>query len=183
MRNHRAAVAALLLPLLAACGSSTTSTPAKAGGSHNVASPAPTGSARPAATGQSAALTASTVTAKLAAAVPGLRTILTYTAASDPNHLLGRPGEYTSKTAFGDPRVKPADVAGQRRDAIARGGSVEVYPTAAGAKARAAYIQRMVQAMPSAAEYDYVHGGVLVRVSGLLTPAQAAVYKAAVATL
>lgn len=173
MRIRHAAVAAVLLPVLAAC-SGTTSTP-KASGSHDTAPPSPTAVA----TVTAADLTAEAVTTKLAAAVPGLKLIKAYTAANDPNHLLGRPGQYASKTAFSDPRVKPSDVSGEEHDAIDRGGSVEVYPTPAGAKARAAYIQRVTQALPSAAEYDFVHGGVLVRVSHLLTPAQAAAYKTA----
>ncbi len=179
MRIHRAAVAALLLPLLAACGTAHSSHPAVT----RSTAPAPTASTAGTIKISATPPTASTVTAALARAVPGLRTILTYTAASDPNHLLGRPGQYTSKVAFGDPRVKASDVAGEERDDIDRGGSVEVYPTAAGATARAAYIQRIAQAMPSVDEYDYVHGGVLVRVSHLLTPAQAAVYKRVVAGL
>lgn len=174
MNHHRAAIAAFcLLPLTAACSSSgshpaTTGTTTPAPARTASAIDAPSGSHTPDATA---------VTTALAHAVPGLRTIVTYTAASDPNHLLGRPGQYTSKTAFADPRVKAADVQGEERDAIDRGGSVEVYPTAAGAKARAAYIQKIAQAMPSVTEYDYVHGGVLVRVSNLLTPDQAAAYR------
>jgi len=173
MRHHRAAAAALLLPLLAACSSSSTH-PDAAG----TTAPATPAAARPAGTPPApATLTATTVTSTLEHAVPGLRTITTYTAASDPNHLLGRPGGYSSKTAFADPRVRAADVTGEDRDAIARGGSVEVFPTAAGAKARAAMGAKISESMPALAEYDFVHGRVLIRVSNLLTPTQAAAYK------
>ncbi len=49
---------------------------------------------------------------------------------------------------------------------------------------RARYIQRIVQAAPAlGAEYDYVAGAILLRVSGQLTPAQARRYKAAFAAI
>jgi hypothetical protein len=45
---------------------------------------------------------------------------------------------------------------------------------------RAAYIEAVTQAAPIlGAEYDYVSGGVLLRVSGILTPAQARQYEEA----
>jgi hypothetical protein len=97
-----------------------------------------------------------------------------YTAASDPNHLLGRPGEYTSKANFADSRVTTSG------DGVAAGGSVEVFPNQADATRRAVYIQSVTQAAPIAgAEYDYVSSAILLRVSGSLTPAQAAAYKSA----
>lgn len=181
MRHHHIAAAAaalLFLPFAAACSSSAQSAAAPS------AAPPPSSAAPsgPAATSAPPArVTAETVTTQLGKAVPGLKLIEAYTAANDPNHLLGRPGGYSSKTAFSDPRVKASDVQGEEHDAIDRGGSVEVYSTAAGARARAAYIAGVIKAMPSATEYDYVHGAVLVRVSSLLTPAQAADYKRAVA--
>ncbi len=165
--HHTAAAALLLLPLLAACGTSTT-TPTRVGGSGDAPQPAPT---------VTAPQDATAVTNRLAAAVPGLKTVVIYTAATDPNHLLGRPGGYSSKTAFTDPRVKASDVEGERKDAIDRGGSVEVFPDTAGAQARAKMGAAISKSMPSLAEYDYVHGTVLVRVSHLLTPDQAAAYK------
>ncbi|MGW7446638.1 hypothetical protein [Kitasatospora sp. NPDC054795] len=102
------------------------------------------------------------------------------TAEDDPNHLLGRPGQYTSKVTFTDSRVKEADVEGEDADAVARGGAVEVFATEADAKARAQYIQGIVKSLPAALEYDYVRGTVLIRVSKLLTPEQANGYKAAI---
>jgi hypothetical protein len=102
-----------------------------------------------------------------------------YTAATDPNHLLGRPGGYTSKIIFADPRARDAQNASGGHE-VAEGGSVEVYPTHAGAVRRAVYIETISQAVPIVgAEYDYVSGGVLLRVSGNLTPAQAGQYEQA----
>lgn len=61
---------------------------------------------------------------------------------------------------------------------------MEVFADAAGAKARADYIGGIAKTSPALAnEYDYVTGAVLVRVTGLLTPAQAAPYKAIVESL
>jgi hypothetical protein len=113
------------------------------------------------------ALTAAQVT--LALLVRGLPVtgIEVLTAASDPNQLLGRPGGYTSKSEFADSRMT-----GEAGPGVAAGGSVEVFADHAGAVRRARYIQGIVQAAPVlGAEYDYVAGAVLLRVSGQLTPA------------
>ena len=45
------------------------------------------------------------IAARLKAAGQPVRALITYTAVSDPNHLLGRQGEYTSKVAWQDPRA------------------------------------------------------------------------------
>ncbi|MEU6146562.1 hypothetical protein ABZ848_40230 [Streptomyces sp. NPDC047081] len=45
-------------------------------------------------------------------------------AANDPNHLLGRPGQYTSKVTFTDSRIKAGDVSGTEKGAVERGGAV-----------------------------------------------------------
>lgn len=107
----------------------------------------------------------------------------TVTAANDPNHLLGRPNQYTSKVTFTDTRIKASDVSGTEKGAVERGGAIEVFADASAAKARADYIQSVTKAMSALAEYDYVHDTVLVRVSHYLTPDQAAEYKAAADTL
>lgn len=95
-----------------------------------------------------------------------------YTASTDPNGLLGRPSGYRSKVNFADARIDPS--AGATRDDLMLGGSVEVWPDGAGALKRARYIAAI--GAPIANEYDYVAGPVLLRVSGNLTPAQAAPY-------
>ncbi|MFE9601990.1 hypothetical protein [Streptomyces hokutonensis] len=100
------------------------------------------------------------------------------TAANDPNHLLGRPGQYTSKVTFTDSRIKAADVEGTDKGDVERGGAIEVFGDPSGAQARAKYIQTIAKSLPAVAEYDYVRGPVLVRVSHYLTPTQAAAYKA-----
>ncbi|MFJ8188889.1 hypothetical protein ACIQ8D_03665 [Streptomyces sp. NPDC096094] len=102
---------------------------------------------------------------------------------NDPNHLLGRPNQYTSKVTFTDSRIKVDDVADAEPGSIGLGGAIEVFATAADAQARADYIQNVTKGMPMLAEYDFVSGTVLIRVSHYLTPTQAADYKAAAAAL
>lgn len=123
--------------------------------------------------------TADDVTKTLGQKIATLKPIKTYTAEDDPNHLLGRPNGYSSKTAFGDSRVKAEDVEYSQEDAVERGGSVEVFATEEGAKARMDFIQAVAKGLPAVGEYDYVKGGVLVRVSRFLTPDQAKEYQTA----
>lgn len=107
----------------------------------------------------------------------------TVTAANDGNHLLGRPHQYTSAIKFADDRVKAADVDGLDKDDVTRGGGIEVFANHDDAQTRADYIQTVTKGLPALSEYDYVSGSVVVRVSHLLTPDQAAEYKAAAARL
>lgn len=155
------AAIAVLLAGLAACSSS----------------PKPVADAKAGAASQP--LTASSAFAKVTAAVPSAKLSGTVTAANDPNHLLGRPNQYTSKTTFADSRIEDADVSGTKQGDVERGGAIEVFGSPADAEARAKYIQAVTKSLPALAEYDYVHGAVLVRVSHYLTPAQAAGYEAA----
>lgn len=172
------AVAVVAALTLAGC-SSTASSPAPAAAS----GPAPaSGSPSPAAPPK-AALTAVQALAELTKAVPSAKQNIVITETNDRNHLLGRPGQYTSKVTFTDSRIKPEDVASLDKDDVQQGGIIEVFATAADAKARADYIQNIVKSLPMFLEYDYPHGVYLVRVSKYLTPTQAAEYDKAGATL
>ena len=155
---------------------------ALAGCSSNSGSSSGTSSSAPAKANAVAAtpLTASTAFTKLATTVPTAKLSGTVTAANDPNHLLGRPGQYTSKTTFTDTRIKAADVEFTKPGDVERGGAIEVFGSPSDAQTRAKYIQAVTKSLPALAEYDYVHGAVLVRVSHYLTPAQATGYKTAV---
>jgi hypothetical protein len=146
-------------------------------------SPKSTGSVDVAGAGKSDAVTAQQAVAVLGKSIPELKVVQVYTEANDPNHLLGRPGGYISKAAFSDSRVSSADVEGLDKDAIERGGSVEVFKNEDEAKARAKYIETIAKSMPSATEYHYVVGGILIRVSKLLTPTQAKDYEAGAKSL
>jgi hypothetical protein len=119
-----------------------------------------------------AAVTAQQVVTELKAHSLPVALASVYTAATDPNHLLGRPGEYTSKADFTDTRLASSATG------VAAGGSVEIFPEQSDAVRRAVYIESVTQAAPVAgAEYDYVAGDILLRVSGTLTPAQATAYE------
>ena len=102
-----------------------------------------------------------------------------YTADTDPNHLLGRPGGYLSKASFTDTRISSPGLAGCPAGAVELGGSVETYADATGVQNRMNYIQGIAQSNPMFGEYDYTAGPALIRVSRLLTPQQAANYRSA----
>lgn len=114
--------------------------------------------------------------ADLKAAGLDITRLIVYTAATDPNHLLGRQNGYTSKMAWQDPRAAKAD-AGDTRGSIGLGGGIEVYPSAAGAQARRAYLAGFTP--PLGDGYDYVSGTAVLRLSQYLTPAQAHAYQKA----
>ncbi|MFE6844995.1 hypothetical protein [Streptomyces sp. NPDC057686] len=166
-----AAVTAILLP---GCSSATSPPPKAAPNGQTVqAAPAPS----------KAGVDASSAFAAISATVPSAKLGTTITAENDPNHMLGRPNGYTSKITFTDTRIPTEQTEGRKADDLELGGSIEVFPTAAEAKARADYIQAAGKTMPALAEYDYLHGATLVRVSRLLTPAQAADYEKAATKL
>jgi hypothetical protein len=157
----------------------------RGGGSSGVAAP-PVASPTVAQVQESRALSAEQVAKKLKAAGVPLRVIVVYTAETDPNHLMGRPGgNYTSKLAFADSRVKPEDVQFAEKDALERGGSIEVFESAGDAQTRAADIDGKIKAVKGLVppEYHYLRGGVLVRVTGNLSPSQAKTYGRALTAL
>lgn len=120
------------------------------------------------------AIAATVKTAKLGGVV---------TADNDANHLLGRPGQYTSKVTFTDSRIKASDTGGLKPGDVGYGGSIETFANNGDATTRAKYIQTVTKGIPALSEYDYVHGPHVIRVSRLLTPAQAKEYDAAGARL
>lgn len=121
--------------------------------------------------------TAEQVMRELVARVGPAQPSVVYTAETDPHNLLGRPGGYTSKASFIDERIDISQVIDDRPGAVDVGGSVEVFEDADAAKHRADYVRQVTQAAPAFVEYDYVSGPVLLRVSGQLTPRQAAAYE------
>lgn len=166
MRVLAGALAAALA--LAACGSAS-SHPAASSSQAATRSPhAPVASQTPP--------SAVTLAADLKAAGLDITRLIVYTAATDPNHLLGRQNGYASKVAWQDPRAAKGD-AGDTRGSVGLGGGIEVYPSAAGAQARRAYLAGF--APPVGDGYDYVSGTAVLRLSQYLTPAQAHAYQKA----
>ena len=101
---------------------------------------------------------------------------------SDPNGLLGRPNEYTSKAHFLDTRVH--DEYG--RDWVNGhintdyGGTIEVFENTADAQKRANYLQSLYDnGLSFGKMYLYRKGTVVLRVGYELTPSQASEYEAA----
>jgi hypothetical protein len=126
--------------------------------------------------------TADQIVSELTSKVATARPSVAFSADTDPNKLLGRPNGYTSKVSFTDSRIGPDDLLGVEPGGVDAGGSVEVFADADAAAARQQYIQQLQKAAPLlGTEYSYVDGTALVRVSGKLTPDQAADYERAVA--
>lgn len=100
-----------------------------------------------------------------------------YTAENDPNELLGRPGQYTSKIMFKDTRLNPDPIASEFD--VQNGGSIEVFENEDDAIKRAEYLEAVTQSFSPFNEYAYREGTVLLRLSHRLTPDQAAQYEAA----
>ncbi|MFE5655721.1 hypothetical protein [Streptomyces sp. NPDC056431] len=178
MRKCALSAAALVTALgaLTACGSGSDQ---KNAGTESITTATVGASAKPAAK----PLTAGDAFTKLSAKVSSAKLSGVVTEDNDPNNLLGRPNQYTSKITFTDSRIKADDVAGAEPGSLELGGAIEVFASAADAQARADYIQKVTKGMPMLVEYDYVSGTVLVRVSHYLTPTQAADYKAGAALL
>jgi hypothetical protein len=125
---------------------------------------------------RTAATIVKTIAAKVASARPGF----VYTADTDPNHLLGKPNGYTSEATFTDNRISPADAAGVRPGSVQKGGLVEVFLDASSATIRQQRLGQLEKNAPLLySEYTFTDGPALLRVSGRLTPAQAAEYAAA----
>jgi hypothetical protein len=82
-----------------------------------------------------------------------LRHVAAYTAATDPNHLLGRQGGYTSKINWSD-------------------GSIEVFSTPAEAQKRTIYLLGFA-GTPFGDGYDYIVATCLLRIFDSQTPSQA----------
>jgi hypothetical protein len=98
---------------------------------------------------------------------------------TDPVHLQGRPGQYTERATFALPGGDPSS------DRAERGGVVEVFPSPDDAQRRSTFIQDSLKALPilGTTEYHYIHGGILVRVTGRVAPSVAERIGASVAAM
>ncbi|MGK5550630.1 hypothetical protein ACSNOI_03365 [Actinomadura kijaniata] len=132
-----------------------------------------------------ASITAGQVVKALRDAGVPIKTMTEFNAQTDPNGQLDRPGSYTSKAACADRRIPKSKVRDQEPGAVEAGCGVEVFPNTAAATARANHIQRTLGEMQGmlGREYHYIRGGILLRVSGHLTPEQAEGYKTALQQL
>lgn len=167
IRAGLAAVAAAAV-LAAGCGNGSSSTHVSSGPAATERSPSPSRSA-------SAAILA----ARLKAAGLPIRQLIVYTPVTDPNHLMGRQGGYTSKVAWQDPRAIKAGAGSPASDpgGTEFGGGIEVFSTVADAQARYQYLRGFKP--PFGDGYDLLVGTAILRLSQYLTPARARAYKAA----
>jgi hypothetical protein len=111
---------------------------------------------------------ARTLTASSVAQQMGLNRItgyVAYTAATDENHLLGRPGQYTSKVNWGNYGDSSAALS------YPVGGSIETFANTTDMHARLSYLQAFKP--PVGDGYDYTSGTSILRLSTDYTPAQA----------
>lgn len=122
-----------------------------------------------------AVVSAESVAALIAVSVPRLE-LVAIDEDNDPNELLGRPNGYVAAVVLKDSRI--ADCGNDL--GVDCGATIEEWPDADGAKARAKYIADLQKDSPMlGSEYHYIEGSVLVRVSGELKPSEAAEYEAA----
>lgn len=115
-------------------------------------------------------------------------TFVAYTEETDPNDLLGRPGEYTSKASFVDEREAEefdemnsylSGMEGYEPDYLSYGGTVEVFASEDECAERLAYLESLSGTLFGNNEYMYQRQNVLLRVNYCLTPTQAQEYEAA----
>lgn len=113
-----------------------------------------------------------------AAGLPIAETVI-WTADSDPDKLLGRPNQYVASASWHDSRLPFSE--GFSTDS---GGTVEIFASEADLKTRRDYIEAIAKApLIGGHRYTFARDRVLLRVSGALTPDQAAEYERALATL
>lgn len=177
MRLRLALVAIPVALSLTACGGDKTPTASTTGS----AAPSSAGaSAIPSITESTpaAALTAEQVVAKLSAKVRSAKLSIVFDEKTDPNSVMGRPGQYISKAAFTDSRVDRQSVRDGSKGSTDLGGGVEVFATSDAASTRAHYLADVTKSNPLVAgpEYEYVAGPIVMRVSSALTPSQARDY-------
>lgn len=166
--------ATFLLLLLAACGGTSTAT-----GSGSTPTQPPTATPLPTATPTPhvahAGKSADQIVQELKAKGLPIGAITVYTAETDQNHLLGRPGQYISSASFKDTRIGDVVDFG-----VATGGSVSTFASVTDAQHRFAYLQALSTSGNALfAEYEYLDGLALLRVSSQLTPAEAKAYETA----
>jgi hypothetical protein len=108
------------------------------------------------------------------AAVSTVTRIIQITEDNDPNDKIGRPNGYTDASVLYDRTITCTELG------VDCGATIEIWPTADDANARAAYIQEILKGAPTlGAEYDYLNGSALLRDAGGIKPSKAKAYGAA----
>ena len=123
-----------------------------------------------AASGASSHLTTTQVVQGFKSAGIPIGKVVTYTAADDPNKLLGRPGQYVAKAAWIDKRITSDGT---------DGGTVEIFSSKSELDSRLAYVKAIEGSSPLFLQYIYTDGLAMVRLDSDLTPAAAKKYSVA----
>jgi hypothetical protein len=155
--------------IVAGCGSSPSASQAQ----HAASTPAQQSTSSP------ATASAAVLTQRMKAAGLPITSVTVYNATTDPNHLLGRQGGYTSKVAWVVPAAVSAGAGSPSSDpgGTEFGGGIEVFPDLAGAQSRLDELKAFKP--PLGDGYDYLAGGAVLRLSNYLTPDQAARFRSA----
>lgn len=180
---RRALIAAAALALLAGCASADELTPESPAASE---APAPTAAdpepAREAETPEPepeppVEADAATLAAALVEAVDSASGFTEYTEDSDPNDLIGRPGQYISAASISDDGA-------DGDSGVDAGAVIEVFASEADAQARSEYILAILKDSPMlGVEWHHLDGVALLRVSGALKPSVNDVYAEAWASI
>ena len=113
--------------------------------------------------------------------IPEIGAVVKITEDNDANNLIGRPGQYDAATFMQDKRL-PCTAQDQYDDlSIDCGAKVERWASNKDAVARTADIQQKLKDYGLGAEYDYVRGGLVLRISGDIKPSEAKKYTSAFA--
>lgn len=94
-----------------------------------------------------------------------------FNAETDPNHLLGRPGQYVEKVTFWDSRIGNPERGEEA-------GTVEIFSSEKDLLARMRYIQGIAEHLPIAVQYQFRHKLILLRLNKRFSPKRAAEYEA-----
>lgn len=124
------------------------------------------------------ALTAAEVVAELEDAGLPIEAVTVYDETTDPNELLGRPGQYTAKAAFRDGRL-PDDL--DPTELVV--GDVETFDNRDALGNRADYLEGFADNAFLGGWYQYLAGHAILRVTFDLPPDQAAEYETALEAL
>lgn len=122
--------------------------------------------------------TADQLAGALASADLPVTDVQVVTPKSDPNKLMGRPGQYTSKVFFTDMRYSHGEY-----ETSAGENTIEGFASIADAKRRADYVSKMARSSPMFAQYVYHRGTFVLRLDRALDPEEAAAYDAALAKI
>ena len=169
MRTPGALLAAAAAAIIVAgCGSSPPASPAQ-----HATTPAQQRTSTP------ATASAAVLTQRMKAAGLPITSVTVYNATTDPNHLLGRQGGYTSKVAWVVPAAVSAGAGSPSSDpgGTEFGGGIEVFAATADAQSRLDELKAFKP--PLGDGYDYLAGGAVLRLSNYLTPDQAARFRSA----